>query len=63
MSDDVQITIQASSWARLAKERDEWRECAERLAQALWQESQSLEIPSPRHNALVEFERLKEASK
>lgn len=41
------------------KERDRWRECAEKLAGALWQESPSLEIPSARHGALMEFEKLK----
>jgi len=43
----------------LKEERDQWRECAERLAGALWQESPSLEIPSARHSALMEFEKLK----
>jgi hypothetical protein len=41
------------------KERDQWRECAERLAEALWQESPSLNIFSQRHAALIEFEKLK----
>ncbi len=40
-----------------------WRECAKKLAQAVWQESPSLRIGSARHGALIEFERLKEGSK
>jgi hypothetical protein len=40
-----------------------WRECAKKLAQAVWQESPSLRIGSARHSALIEFERLKEGGK
>lgn len=47
----------------LVKQRDQWRECAERLAEALWQESSSLEIPSVKHSALMKFEKLKQSDK
>jgi hypothetical protein len=47
----------------LRKKRNQWREFAEKLAEALWQESPSLEIPSARHSALMEFEKLKQSDK
>lgn len=52
-----------SHWIAAYQERDLWRKCAEMLAQAVWQESPSLRIGSARHDALIEFDRLKEASK
>jgi hypothetical protein len=43
----------------LERERDQWRECAVRLADALWAEvSGQLHVNSPTHRALSEFEKL-----
>lgn len=61
--------IEASGYVKvefaqqLERERDKWRECAEKLAGALWQESPSLEIPSAKHSALMECEKLKQSDK
>jgi len=33
--DGLRIAVEATSWARVAKERDQWRECAEKLHAAV----------------------------
>jgi hypothetical protein len=59
---EVPLTIKASSWSRLAKERDEWRECAEDLALAIRRDDETTNAALEIFDKLKAFERLKEAS-
>lgn len=48
---------------KLERERDQWRECAERLAESIGNCTCHCSGCCPVEGALAEFERLKEASK
>ena len=69
---DVAILESNGQWSfvlkeccqRLERERDQWRECADKLAEALFYElSGTMTIGGKAHIALEELYRLKEKSK
>jgi hypothetical protein len=64
--DRIEYKSLAERWEGLERERDQWRECAEKLAQRLnWWAGPPQQIGGHHESmvALREFERLKEAGK